>query len=193
MIRECTKEGGGDLNCILDSTDTNLLIKFHHLIDHPSQIMFWSSTDANSQSKVIKKKLHSARHDVERLPYVTMQYLQEYHGNATPTVQIINYVWTQLKESEAVAVDAVVRSAEVSTAKLVKELELDVSNSDFLAFRQLVDQKCLNALDKVYGEVSGFTAPILTQETLSIIADSFKCTLPKHYHAISSLLGKLSA
>ena len=52
------------------------------------------------------------------------------------------------------------------------------------------DQKCLNALDKVYGEFSGFTTPILTQETLSIITDSFRCTFPKHYHAISSLLNR---
>ena len=89
MIHECTKEGGGGLNCILDATDTHLLIKFHYLIDHPFQFMFWSLTNSNSQNKVIKKKLHSARHDVERLPYVTMWYLQEYHGDATPTVQII--------------------------------------------------------------------------------------------------------
>ena len=103
-------------------------------------------------------------------------------------MQIINYVRPQLRESEAVAVDAVIRSAEVSTAKLVKELELNASNTEFVAFRQLVDQKCLDALDCVYEEFSGFTTPILTQETLSIITDSFKCTLPKHYHAISSLL-----
>ena len=49
LIRECSKEGGGGLNCIVDATDANMLIKFHHLIDHPSQIMFWSSNDANSR------------------------------------------------------------------------------------------------------------------------------------------------
>ena len=125
---------------------------------HPSQIMFWSSTDANSWSKVLKKKLHSARHDLERLPYVSMRYLQEYHGDATPTVQFINHVWTLLQERESAALDTVIWSVEVSTAKLVKELEIDASNNEFVAFCQMVDQECLKALDSVYGEVSGFVS-----------------------------------
>ena len=88
----------------------------------------------------LSKKIHSTRHDVERLPYVAIQYLQEYHGDATPTVQIINHVQTQFRESKAMAVDMVVRSTEVLMSKLVKELELNASNTEFVAFRQLVIQ-----------------------------------------------------
>ena len=46
------------------------------------------------------------------------------------------------------------------------------------------------ALDSMYGEFTSFTGPILTQSTLSEIADKFKTTLPKHYHRINVLLNR---
>ena len=64
----------------------------HNLIDHPSDILFWSSKNANSQTTAIKKKMHSVRYDIQRLPFVTMCFLDEYHGDAVPTVQIINHL-----------------------------------------------------------------------------------------------------
>ena len=134
VIQECTKGGGCGLNCIIDATGKNLLIKFHHLIDHPSEILFWSSTHANLRMTVIKKKMKSFRNDMERLPFITMHFLHEYYGNPTPTVQIINHLHTHVKNSEATAVDTVVKMAEVSTAKLVNELELNASDTNFENF-----------------------------------------------------------
>ena len=99
-------------------------------------------------------------------------------------VQIINHLCTHLKNSEAMAVDMVVKTAEVSTAKLVKELKLDASDTSFENFWKFVNDKCFLALDTMYGEFTSFTGPILTQSTLS------KTTLPKHYHSISTLLNR---
>ena len=92
MIQECTKEGSGGLNCVINATDKPLLVKFHHFINHPSEILFWSSTNENSRTTAIKKKLHSLRNDIQRLPFVTMHFLNKYHGNASPTVQIVNHL-----------------------------------------------------------------------------------------------------
>ena len=86
--------------------------------------------------------------------------------------------------------NAVVRTANISTTKLVKELELDASDANFRRFQTFVEHKCLDALDSMYGQFSRFTGPILTQTTLSAISDEFKTTLPKQYHSISALLNR---
>ena len=85
----------------------------------------------------------------------------------------------------------VVQTADISTAKLVKELELDASDASFWRFQTFVEEKCLHALDSMYGQFSSFTGPVLTQRTLSAISDAFKTTLPKQYHSISTLLNKM--
>ena len=46
------------------------------------------------------------------------------------SVQIIYHLRTHVKVNETMAVNAVVRTANISTAKLVKELELDASDSN---------------------------------------------------------------
>ena len=137
---------------------------------------------------VIKKKMKSFRNDMERLPFITMHFLDEYYGDPTPTVQIINHLRPHIKNSEATAADTVVKTAEVSTSKLVKELQLDASDTNFENFQKKFNDQCFLALNSMYGEFTSLTRPILTQSTLSEIADRFKTTLPKHYHSISALL-----
>ena len=39
VIKSCTKQHGSGLNCETD-TGKDMLIKFHHLVDHPREIMF---------------------------------------------------------------------------------------------------------------------------------------------------------
>ena len=190
MMQECTKEGGGGVNCVIDATGKSLLVKFHNLIDHPSDILFWSSKNANSRMTAIKKKLHGIRNDIQRLPFVTMRFLDEYHGHAVPTVQIINHLQTHVKQNEATAVNSVVPTADISTATLIKELELNASDANFWRFQTFAEEKCLHALDSMYGQFSRFTGPVLTQRTLSAISDAFKTTLPKQYHSISALLNQ---
>ena len=95
-----------------------------------------------------------------------------------------------MKQNETTAVNAVVRTANISTAKLVKELKLDASDLNFQQFQTFVEQKCLDALDSMYGQFSSFTGPILTRHTLSTISDEFKTMLPKQYHSIWALLNR---
>ena len=83
-----------------------------------------------------------------------------------------------------------VKTAEVSTYKLVKGLQLDASDTNFENFQKFVNDQCFLVLDSMYGEFASFTGPILTQSTLSEIAGRFKTTLPKHYHSISALLNR---
>ena len=137
-----------------------------------------------------RKKMHSARNDIERLPFTTMQFLLEYHGNSTTTVQIINHLRGHVKQSEATAVNTVVKTANIFTVKLVKELEIDTSDNNFTQFRNFVEEKCWFALDSIYGDFASFTGPTLLQATLHAISDEFKTTLPKYYHSISALLNR---
>lgn len=95
-----------------------------------------------------------------------MQYLNEYHGDATPTIQIINHLRGHVKQSEATAVDTVIKSAEISTSKLIKELEMDASNINFTRFQNFVKENCLLTLDSMYGKFASFTGPIVTINTL---------------------------
>ena len=67
---------------------------------------------------------------------------------------------------------------------------LRANDSSFKCFRDFVDEKCLEALDSMYGEFSCLTNPILSQKTLSEISDMFKSTLSKYYYVISALLNK---
>ena len=97
-----------------------------------------------------------------------------------------------MKEKETTAIAKVVQKSDVSTERLVKCLDLKASDPAFVAFREFVDDTCLNALDAMHGDFVGFTSPILSQRKLSAISDMFKATLPTYYHALSSLLNKSS-
>jgi len=48
----------------------------------------------------------------------------------------------------------------------------------------------MEGLDSIYDQFSGFTSPILSQKQLGAISDKSKATMPRYYHAISSLLNK---
>ena len=121
-----------------------------------------------------------------------VQYLQEYYGDSGPTGAIVNHICGFICNLEAPAVTNVVNKAEISTDRLVNKLELKASDPAFVRFREFIDEQCIQSLDSIYGEFSGFTSPILSQKQLSAISDMSKLTLLKHYHAISSLLNKVN-
>jgi len=84
----------------------------------------------------------------------------------------------------------VVQKAEISTERQINTLDLKASDETFNNFISFLDEKCIEGLDIVYGKFSGFTSPILSQLQLGAISDKFKATMPRNYHAISSLLNK---
>ena len=75
-----------------------------------------------------------------------MRYLDELYGNAVPTINVIGHVQTFVKEMETTAIAKVVQKSDVSTERLVKCLDLKTSDPAFIAFREFVDDTCLNAL-----------------------------------------------
>ena len=77
------------------------------------------------------------------------------------------------------AVHETVQNSDISTNQLVKELKLEGNVDSFVDFRDFVDQKCMESLDHMYGELAGLTSPIINQKTLSEITDMFKSTLFK--------------
>ena len=83
ITHECTRHGGCSLNCEFEATGDSVLIKFHNLIDHPRDIMFWSCTHLLTRLLHIKKKLREIR-DPKRLCIVAMRYLDEFYGDAVP-------------------------------------------------------------------------------------------------------------
>ena len=186
---QCTKREGCGLNCILSATGKPFLLKFHNLINHPLDVMLWSDTDSLNRLSVIRRKLKEVN-DVDRLLLMIMRYLEEYYGDPAPTITVINHLQSLVKGKEHVAVSKVVKKSEISTESLVKELHLNANDDQFVAFRTYVDDTHLQALDTMYGKFSGFTSPILSQSQLTSISDTFKSTLPKYYHAFSSLLNK---
>ena len=121
---------------------------------------------------------------------IAMRFLDEYYGNAAPSINITGHVRSFLKDNKNLAVAKVVQQSEVSTENLVKCLELKATKPAFIAFCNFVDDTCLNALDAMYGSFSAFTSPILSQRQLSAISDMFKTTLPRYYHALSAVLNK---
>ena len=143
-----------------------------------------------TQSSHIKKKLREIR-DPNRLCIVAMRYLDEFYGDAVPTVTIIGHIRSFMKVKEQLVVAKVVKKAEVSTERLMATLNLKASDPIFEAFQIFVDETCLQALDAMYGGFAGFTSPILSQRQLSAISDLFKSTLPCYYHAIGSVLNKI--
>ena len=72
IAHQCTKREGCGLNCILSATGKPFLLKFHNLIDHPLDIMFWSDTDLLNCSSVIRRKLKEVK-DVDRLSLMAMR------------------------------------------------------------------------------------------------------------------------
>ena len=63
-----------------------------------------------------------------------MQYLDEFYGDAVPTVTIIGHVRSFMKAKEQLVVAKVVKKAEVSTKQLVATLNLKVSDPTFEVF-----------------------------------------------------------
>ena len=143
IIHECTKHGGCGLNCEFQTTGDQILIKFHNLIDHPKDIMFWSSTDSMTRSSHSQRKLEYTK-DPKQLAIVAMRYLDKFYGNAVPTVNIIGHVSTFVKEKETTpAVAKVVQKSDVSTERLMKCLDLKASDpAAFVAFREFVNDSC---------------------------------------------------
>ena len=107
IIHECTKQGGCGLNYEFETTGNPILIKCHNLIDHPKDIMFWSSTDSMTRSLHIQRKLKDTK-DPKWFAIVAMRYLDKFYGDAVPTVNIIGHVWTFVKEKETPAIAKVV-------------------------------------------------------------------------------------
>ena len=153
--------------------------------------MFWSNIGSFSRSSAIRRKLKECK-DANRLKVMAMRYIDEYYGDATPTIMIIGHVRSLVKDLENAAVTKVIKRADMSTEHLVKECELKAMNLAFIHFREYVNSVCLEALDSIYGDFAGFTSPIISQKQLSKISDMFKSTLPKYYHIFSSLLNKSS-
>ena len=133
LITKCTKAGSMGLNFHVDVTGKSMLIKFHHLIDHPLDIMFWNIGKSLSQSSVICQRLKDCK-DIPRMKLMGLWYLNEYYGDAAPMVTIINHICTFIKEGELTAVTKVIKKAEISTEWLVKELELKANNPAFVEF-----------------------------------------------------------
>ena len=88
IIHECTKYGGCGLNYEFQTTGDQILIKFHNLIDHPKDIMFWSSTHLMTRSSHIRRKLKDTK-DPKQLATVTMRYLDEFYGDTVPTINTL--------------------------------------------------------------------------------------------------------
>ena len=61
-----------------------------------------------SRSSVIWQKLKDCR-DTSRMKIMGLQYLNEYYGDAAPTVTIINHIHTFMTEKESNAVTKVVK------------------------------------------------------------------------------------
>ena len=91
IIHECTKQGGCGLNCKFESTGDPILIKFHNLIDHSKDIMFWSCTHSMTRSSHIRRKLKDTK-DPKRLAMVALRYLDKFYDDAVPAVNIIGHV-----------------------------------------------------------------------------------------------------
>ena len=121
-MHECTKHGGCGLNCEFKTTGDPLLIKFHNLLDHPKDIMFWSSTDSMKRLSHICRKLKDMK-DPNRQSIIALRYLDEYYSDATPTVNIIGHVQSFFKDNESLAIAKVVQKSEILTDRLVIEGE----------------------------------------------------------------------
>ena len=91
IAQQYTKREGCGLNCILSATGKPFLLKFHNLIDHPLDIMFWSDTDSLNRLLVIRRKLKEVK-DVDRLSLMAMRYLDKYYGDPAPTITVINHL-----------------------------------------------------------------------------------------------------
>ena len=60
----------------------------------------------------------------------------------------------------------------------------------FEQFRDLVDSSVKTTIYSLYGQFSEFTKPIITQDMLRTMENSFRCLLPIQYHCIRSMMGK---
>ena len=108
ITEKCSKRGGAGLNCVFSDTKEPLLVKFHHLLDCPFEIMFWSKKVVFSRSSIINRKLKETK-DQNRMNAIGMRYLQEYYGGAAPTIIVIAYLRLCIKNCENNAVSNVVR------------------------------------------------------------------------------------
>ena len=102
-----------------------------------------------TRSLHIKKKLREIR-DPKQLCIVVMRYLDEFYGDAVPTVTIIGHVRSFMKAKEQSVVAKVGKETEVSTEWLVPTLNLKASDPTFEAFQNFVDQSCLGWISHVF-------------------------------------------
>ena len=170
IVRQCTRCSGCGLNCTVDQTEDRVLIKFHNLIDHPLDIMFWSSTNSLCHHTVICRKLRAAKTNVQQVKLMGMCYLQECYIDPAPTITIISHIRSIIRDEEHNAISQVIKSSEISTEGLVNALELKAKDEAFAGFREYVDGTCLQALSSIYSTFLGFTTLIISQIQLTTIS-----------------------
>ena len=112
ISHQCTKREGAGLNCVLQATGKPMLIKFHHLIDHPLSIMFWSAQNLMGRSSVITRKLKDCK-DITRMKAMGMRYSQEYCSDAASIIEIVNHIHGFVRDLEAASVTKVINDLEI--------------------------------------------------------------------------------
>ena len=76
------------------------------------------------------------------------------------------------------------------TSRMHEIICVENKDNSFKEFRQVVDSKIKNAVHSLYWQFSELTLPIITQEMLRNMENTFRCLLPMQYHYIWSMMGK---
>ena len=81
----------------------------------------------------------------------------------------------------------------ISDKNMRQHLELPANDPDFKSSNVYVDDECDKAIAELYGKISPFWSPILTQAVLYYFYGRFKVTLCTHYKAIMCFMNKVGS
>ena len=98
--------------------------------------------------------------------------MDEYLGDRTGFIEVSNHYGLLLKEHDFTAQTMTYKDAPISTKRFTEYLALADKHPAFVEFQTALDDYIKNVIDKLYGNFSEFTTPLIYK---------FKTTLPIQY------------
>ena len=136
------------------------------------------------------KKVMQKFEDVTQLGGVATRMMDEYLGDRTGFIEVINHYGLLLKEHDFAAQTKTYKDAPISKKRFTEYLTLADKHPAFVEFRTSLDDYIKYVIDNLYGKFSEFTTPLISQAAIAGFADKFKTTLLVQYNGILVLLNK---
>ena len=151
---------GAGVNFTL-ANQSNLKVKFHHLLDDPTKLMFWRSHNSKRTGRISMVRQLTKLKSQESYGAWAQRWLDECYGDDAQCVQIVHKLNMIEKVAELHAKEELKKQKPISDDSLASYLSLLDNDEMYSAFKDKVDATCREAVTNCYGKFAELTTPIM--------------------------------